>query len=86
MVLKISTVHVQGKVADQVRLGLPTGGSFAAGVIVPDENASVVDTIDALNAAAGSGGAGGVGWVRTVDLFTQSGARSEEHTSELQSH
>lgn len=74
MVLKISTVHVQGKVANQVRLGLPAGGSFAPGLIILDSNASVVDTIDDLNAAAMGGGGGGVGWVRTVDLFTQSGA------------
>ena len=52
MVLRISTVNVQGKVGNQVRLGTPTDGSFADGLVTLDENGNVVDAIDELNEAA----------------------------------
>ncbi len=52
MALKIATVNVQGKVANQVRLGKPTSGSFQPGLVVLDELDSVVDTLDDMNVAA----------------------------------
>ena len=49
MALKIATVAVQGKVANQVRLGLPTDGSWSDGQVELNENDSTVDAIDQLN-------------------------------------